>query len=182
VANRLLMWISGVVIAVTAVIALVMQLDLRAAPSISIVSPDEAGTIVVAIDGSVEKPGVYELPYGSRVHDLLDAAGGYLSTSDLSAINQAALLIDGQRLYVPSREATETAKVAASPAPLLLDINRASAKDLEQLPGIGAVKAEAIVAYRNQNGPFRSVDDLLMVQGITEGVMGEIRPFVMVAP
>jgi len=176
------MWISGVVIAVTAVLALVMQLDLRAAPSISIDAPEEPGTIVVAIDGSVEKPGVYELPYGSRVHDLLDAAGGYLSSSDLTAINQAAFLIDGQRLYVPWRETTETAKGAASSAPLLLDINRASAKDLEQLPGIGAVKAEAIVAYRNQNGPFRSVDDLLLVDGISKGVMADIRPFVMVAP
>ena len=181
-ANRLLMWISGVVIAVTAVLALVMQLDLRAAPPISIVASNEPSTIVVAIDGSVEKPGVYELPYGSRVHDLLEAAGGYLSSSDLTAINQAALLIDGQRLHVPSREATEAPKLAASPSPLILDINRANAKDLEQLPGIGAVKAEAIVAYRNQNGPFASVDDLLRVDGITVGVLTEIRPFVMVAP
>ena len=182
VANRLLMWTSGVVIAGTVVLALVMQLDLRAAPSITIVAPNEPATIVVAVDGSVEQPGVYELPYGSRVHDLLDAAGGYLSSSDLTAINQAALLIDGQSLHVPSREMAETPKLAASPSPLLLDINRASAEELEQLPGIGAVKAEAIVTYRNQNGPFTAIEDLLLVHGITEGIMADIRPFVMVAP
>ena len=182
VANRLLMWTSGVVIAGTVVLALVMQLDLRAAPSITIVAPNEPATIVVAVDGSVEQPGVYELPYGSRVHDLLDAAGGYLSSSDLTAINQAALLIDGQSLHVPSREMAETPKLTASPSPLLLDINRASAEELEQLPGIGAVKAEAIVTYRNQNGPFTAIEDLLLVHGITEGIMADIRPFVMVAP
>jgi len=176
------MWTSGVVIAGTVVLALVMQLDLRAAPSITIVAPNEPATIVVAVDGSVEQPGVYELPYGSRVHDLLDAAGGYLSSSDLTAINQAALLIDGQSLHVPSREMAETPKLTASPSPLLLDINRASAEELEQLPGIGAVKAEAIVTYRNQNGPFTAIEDLLLVHGITEGIMADIRPFVMVAP
>src|SRR6187549_3206955 len=106
------MWVSGVVIAVTAVLALVMQLDLRAAPSISIVAPSETAYIVVAIDGAVERPGVYELPYGSRVHDLLEVAGGYLSSSDLAAINQAALLIDGQRLFVPTRETAQIPKLA----------------------------------------------------------------------
>ncbi len=181
-ANRLLMWISGVVIAATAVLALVMQLDLRAAPSISIVAPGEPAMIVVAIDGAVESPGIYELPYGSRVHDLLEASGGYLSSSDLAAINQAALLIDGQRLFVPARESSESARLTASPSPLLIDINRATAEVLDQLPGIGEVKAEAIVAYRNQNGPFRSVDDLLLVDGISEALLADIRPFVMVGP
>ena len=176
------MWISGVVIAATAILALVMQLDLRAAPSISIVAPEETATIIVAIDGAVERPGVYELPYGSRIHDLLEASGGYLSSSDLAAINQAALLIDGQRLFVPTRETEASAKLAASPSPLLIDINRATAEELDQLPGIGEVKAEAIVAYRNQNGPFGSVDDLLLVDGISEGLLVDIRPFVMVAP
>ena len=181
-ANRLLMWISGVVIAGTAVLAIVMQLDHRAAPSISIVEPSEPATIVVAIDGAVESPGIYELPYGSRVHDLLEASGGYLSSSDLAAINQAALLIDGQRLFVPTRESVESARIAASPSTLLIDINRATAKELDQLPGIGEVKAEAIVAYRNQNGPFRSVDDLLLVDGISESLLANIRPFVIIVP
>jgi competence protein ComEA len=176
------MWISGVVIAGTAVFALVMQLDLRAAPSIAIVVPSEPAMIVVEIEGAVESPGIYELPFGSRVHDLLEASGGYLSTSDLAAINQAALLIDGQRLFVPTRETAESSRLAASPVPLLIDINRATAKELDQLPGIGEVKAEAIVAYRNQNGPFVSVDDLLLVEGSCAMVLGEIGPFVMVAP
>jgi competence protein ComEA len=176
------MWISGVVIAGTAVFALVMQLDLRTAPSIAIVVPSEPAMIVVEIEGAVESPGIYELPFGSRVHDLLEASGGYLSTSDLAAINQAALLIDGQRLFVPTRETAESSRLAASPVSLLIDINRATAKELDQLPGIGEVKAEAIVAYRNQNGPFQSVDDLLLVEGISANLLADIRPFVMVAP
>jgi competence protein ComEA len=182
VANRLLMWISGVVIAATAVLALVMQLDLRAAAPISIVTPDNPEMIVVAIDGAAESPGIYKLPYGSRVHDLLEAAGGYLSSSDLAAINQAALLTDGQRLFVPTREAVESARLVASPSPLLIDINRATADELDALPGIGKVKANAIVTYRNQNGPFQSVDDLLLVDGISEALLADLRPFIMVAP
>ncbi len=181
-ANRLLMWISGVVIAGTAVLALVMQLDLRAAPPISIVAPSEPAMIVVAIDGAVESPGIYKLPYGSRVHDLLEVSGGYLSSSDLEAINQAALLIDGQRLFVPTHDTDAGARMASSPTPLLIDINRATAEELDQLPGIGEVKAEAIVAYRNQNGPFRAVDDLVLVDGISEALLEDIRPFVTVTP
>ena len=87
-----------------------------------------------------------------------------------------------QRLYVPTRETAQIPKLAASPMPLMIDINRATAEEFDQLPGIGEVKAAAIVAYRNQNGPFATVDELLLVDGISEALLAEIRPFLMIAP
>ena len=179
-ANRLVNLIAAATLVVTAALALVIQLDLRAAPDIVIQSQPELGTIQVAIDGAVESPGVYELPRGSRVHDLLEASGGYLSSLDLSAINQAALLVDGQRVFVPSRETDQSVRLDATPGPLRVDLNSATVDELDLIPGIGPVKAAAIVEYRNMHGPFQTIEELLLVDGISENLLAGIRQYLVI--
>lgn len=181
-ANRLVNVIAAATLVATAVLALVIQLDLRAAPDIVIQTQPELGTIQVAIDGAVESPGLYELPIGSRVHDLLEASGGYLSSSDLSAINQAALLVDGQRVYVPPRETAQTARLGATPDVLRVDVNSAAVEEFDQIPGIGPVKAAAIVEYRNMHGPFQTIEELLLVDGISESLLAGIRQYLVIGP
>ncbi|CAB4777771.1 unannotated protein [freshwater metagenome] len=132
---------------------------------------ETVAVVTVDVAGAVKTPGVYSLPANSRVMDAIKAAGDKLKGADLSDINLARVIKDGEQIYIypPSkggssvRISPQRAK-AKSSGPIAL--NRASAKDLESLDGIGPVLAARIVAYRNQNGPFLTVDDLMKVSGI----------------
>jgi competence protein ComEA len=127
--------------------------------------------VTVDVAGAVKTPGVYSLPINSRVVDAIKAAGDQLKGADLSDINLARIVKDGEQIYIyppskggnPVRISPQRVK-AKSSGPIAL--NRASAKTLESLDGIGPVLAARIVAYRNQNGPFLAVEDLLKVSGI----------------
>lgn len=139
--------------------------------------------IVVHVAGAVLQPGVYELPDGARVHEAVLAAGGAAPEADTDQLNLAAVLADGQKVYVP-REGEQVvtdggggAGGSATPQ-AVVSINRASAQELEALPGIGPVLAGRIVTYRTANGPFRSVDDLLNVSGIGPKLLEQLRPHV----
>jgi len=137
--------------------------------------------------GLVRQPGVYEFHHGDRVIDAIDAAGGARRGAALDALNLAAPLADGTQILVPRREASEPAGSATS-APSVdggvtsskVNINSASALELEALPGIGEVIAQEILDYRTANGPFVSVDDLLDVSGIGEVTLENIRDLVTV--
>jgi competence protein ComEA len=124
--------------------------------------------VIVHVAGAVNAAGVYSLPAGSRVDDAVAAAGGSTSAADPDALNLAATLTDGSRVYVPlvgevvAVEAIDTTAPATGP----LDVNRASASELDTLPGIGPATATAIVTERDRNGPFASVADLERVPGI----------------
>ena len=129
--------------------------------------------VVVQIAGAVRRPGVYQLVAGARVVDLLEAAGGADVDADPDAMALASVLVDGQRVVVPRRgEVVPAADLGATPVPAgtsvpgPLDLNLASADQLDELPGVGPATAAAIVAHRERDGPFRSVDDLLDVRGI----------------
>lgn len=148
-----------------------------------------AGEVVVHVVGAVPAPGVQRLPAGSRVVDAVEAAGGATGDADLGRINLAAALVDGQQVYVlrigeapplppvgAAAGADGAAAAAGDAAGAPIDINRASAAELEELPGVGPATAEAIIAHREQNGPFASVDDLLDVRGIGEAKLEQIRP------
>ena len=148
--------------------------------------------VIVHVAGWVEEPGVYELPEGSRVIDALDAAGGPKRGAELSALNLAAPLTDGQQVLVvresevakPSgaAEAAEAAE-AAGAAPVgtaLVNVNTATVEELETLPGIGEVLAATIVQYREEHGPFTSVDQLEDVSGIGEVTLEELRDLVTI--
>lgn len=160
-------------------------------------------TITVHVAGAVNNPGVYRLRYGSRINDAVVAAGGATTTANLDAINLATVLNEGEQIYVPKRgEKPHTitgrpqvgggatggasnggaggvnggATGVNGGALSTININLASVVELEQLPGVGPATAKAIVAYREKNGAFQRVEDLLKVRGIGPAKLSEILP------
>jgi competence protein ComEA len=148
--------------------------------------------VVVHVAGAVVSPGVRRLPPGSRVIDAVDAAGGALPGADLPRINLAAPLVDGQQVYVP-KPGEEVPVAAGAGLPEgsgpgaggsipggTVDLNTATAEQLDTLPGVGPATAAAIIAHREQHGPFTSVDQLLDVRGIGEAKLEQLRDLVSV--
>ncbi len=143
-----------------------------------------APSLIVDVAGAVRHPGVYEFHEGDRVIDAIEAAGGPTAKASLDALNLAAPLGDGVQILVPTQAPTVSARAGATTGgaagTTLINVNTASASELEELPGIGEVIAQRIVDYRTQNGPFASVDDLLDVSGIGDAILGDIRDLVTV--
>lgn len=142
-------------------------------------------TVLVHVAGWVRRPGVYELRQGGRVVDAIEAAGGARRRADLGALNLAAVLVDAQQVLVPKAGQVEPSAGAApttgsGTSQQLVNVNTATPTELEALPGIGPVLAEAIVSYRDEHGPFASVDQLEDVSGIGPVTLGEIRDLVTV--
>lgn len=132
--------------------------------------PATVATVTVHVVGEVRRPGVYELPGGARARDAVEAAGGLLGDADQAAVNLARVVADGEQIAVPRQgEAGSSASggPGASPGlPAKVDLNTATAEQLDALPGIGPATATKIVSDRTANGPFRTVDDLMRVPGI----------------
>ncbi len=139
--------------------------------------------ILVDVAGWVRRPGVYEFAEGARVIDAIDAAGGARPGAVLSSLNLAAPLVDGTQVLVTkesqSAPTTETG-TGTSGAPGLVNVNSATNAELETLPGIGEVIAQAIVDHRTENGPFTSVEQLVDVSGIGDATLENIRELVTV--
>jgi competence protein ComEA len=142
-------------------------------------------TVVVDVTGRVRRPGIVELPAGSRVVDAVEAAGGARRGVDLSSVNLARALVDGEQVVVgvpaPGGVAASAASAPGAPRPgaaALVSLNSATQTQLEELPGIGPVTATAILQWRSDHGPFTAVDELLEVSGIGDATLAEIAPFV----
>ena len=169
--KRSLLSISALVIALS--IFLVMRgatEEIPLAPE-GIAVTEAVAQVTVDVAGAVKTPGVYSLPANSRVMDAIKAAGDKLKGADLSDINLARVVKDGEQIYIyPPNKSGSAMRIspqrAKAKATGPIALNRASAKELESLDGIGPVLAARIVAYRNQNGPFLTVDDLMKVSGI----------------
>lgn len=143
-----------------------------------------SGEVVVHVAGAVSAPGVYTLPADSRVDDAVRAAGA-TANADLSQLNLAQKLADGQKITVPAAgEAPAPADNAApsdsSQSGALININTATQEELETLPSIGEVRAQAIIAYREEHGGFRTTDELMEVSGIGEKIFADISPHITV--
>ena len=164
-------------------------------PSVSVsasaASPSVTGAsalgeeLIVDVAGKVRRPGIVTLPPGSRVFDALKGAGGARPGVDLTSLNLARVLVDGEQLLVglspavvpPSPGSTASAGPSATG---LVNLNTADQVTLETLPGVGPVTAQAILDWRADNGAFTSVDELLEVDGIGEVTLDELRDLVTV--
>jgi competence protein ComEA len=161
---------------------------LRVAPVVPArASPAAAGAaaarlLVVDVVGAVHRPGLVRLPEGSRVADAIARAGGLRRGAERAGVNFAAPVSDGQQVVVPQRGAAVAAgagagAAAASTGPVSL--NSATAEQLDTLPGVGPVTAEKIVAYRQQHGAFRSIDELDAISGIGPSRIANLRGLVV---
>lgn len=142
--------------------------------------------VMVDVAGGVKSPGVYELPANSRVMDAIAAAGGTRPGTDTSDINLARVVKDGEQIYVDLATASNSNVQGGSPIRVAkkksgpININRANARELDALPGIGPVLASRIIDYRKTNGPFTTVDDLRKVSGIGSAKFAQFKSKVRV--
>ena len=148
-------------------------------------APENASDeVVVHVAGAVSSPGVYTLPADSRVDDAVRAAGA-TADADLSQLNLAQKLADGQKITVPAAgeppaPVDNAAPSDSSQSGALININTATQEELETLPSIGEVRAQAIIAYREEHGGFRTTDELMEVSGIGEKIFADISPHITV--
>lgn len=144
--------------------------------------------IVVYITGAVPRPGVYALPKGARIQDVISAAGGFLAEAEKESINLAQVLEDGERLDIPYTEGfspvipTPEERFVSPVDTDLININTATTFELETLPGIGPTLAQRIVEHRDQNGPFLSTEDIINVSGVGPGTYERIKDLITVGP
>lgn len=158
---------------------------------ITILPPPPAATpampqsLRVYVSGAVARPDVYELSGGSTVKDAITAAGGPAENADLDRINLALSVQHQQHVYVPVKgEVGLSALVPSNPSPAgapCVDINRATAKELETLPNIGPALAERIISYRQTHGPFARIEDIKEVSGIGEKTFEKIKDLICVS-
>jgi len=183
--KRSLLALSAIVVATSAffVVRGTSQEIEVVAPELTVT--ESVAEVTVDVAGAVNKPGVYSLPINSRVIDALKAAGDTLKGADLSDINLARVIKDGEQVYIyPPQKGGSSVRVSPQRAKAKqtgpIALNRASAKELESLDGIGPVLAARIVAYRKVNGPFLNVEDLLKVSGIGTAKFGQFKEKVRV--
>lgn len=137
----------------------------------AILVQEEWEQVYVHVCGAVMNPGVYALPVGSRLYEATALAGGLAQEADTDGINLARTLKDGEQVRIPFQgEEIQTDG--------LININRADESQLCQIPGVGASKAKAILLYRETNGPFDSIEALMKVSGIKEGLLEQMRPYI----
>lgn len=148
--------------------------------------------VYVDVDGAVVSPGVYRLKDGARVSQAIDAAGGLTAEADVTGLNRASKITDGQKIYVPTvgeqqaaaavggAESSAATTPDAGSSSGLVNINTASAAELQTLSGIGPSMAQSIIDERTQNGAFASVDDLMRVSGIGEKKLAKIKDCICV--
>ncbi len=147
-------------------------------------------TVVVHVCGAVAAPGVYELPCFARVYEAIEMAGGCREDASSESLNLALALSDGQRVYVPTKEEAaagvtdlsqpERADAASGQRDGLVDLNRADRETLMTLPGIGEAKADSIIQYREENGGFHSIEEIMKIPGIKKAVYEKIREKIIV--
>lgn len=158
--------------------------------------PNDIPTDVIIVDvaGEVQNPSVIELPVESRINDAINAAGGLTNQADISQINRAAVLSDGEKIFIPTRpdptvsptvppgggSINNNATPGGNGDNTLININYASSAELQEVPGIGPVTSEKIIQYRTDHGLFRKLDDIKKVSGIGDKTYAKMKPFICI--
>jgi competence protein ComEA len=146
-----------------------------------LINQDEQSKLIINVAGKVKSPGVYQLPPGSRVIDAIEAAGNHLKGVDISDINLARLLVDGEQILVGGNRLQSSKSVARKiTVDNPLDINRATLAQLDTLPGIGPVTAQRIIDYRNKVGRINALDELKKISGLGGAKFEEIKSLLRV--
>lgn len=145
----------------------------------SVSDASKSNAIYVSVMGYVKEPGVYIMPEGSRVYEVLNAAGGIVPPGDVNGVDLVNVLKDGARVYVPGSSSSEDGTTGTGEAGAI-NINIASESELTKIPGIGPAKAKTIVSYREKNGPFSTVEDIMNISGIKEGTFEKIKDYITV--
>lgn len=140
----------------------------------------EGHSIIVDIKGEIKNPGIYTVDFNDRVYDVIKKAGGFTNEADESQINLAQKVFDEMVIFVPSINLSGEGEQIINPSSDKIRINYATQEELEQLKGIGPSKASSIIQYREENGPFQSLEDLLNVTGIGEKTLENIKEDIQV--
>ncbi|PDZ41722.1 competence protein ComE [Bacillus cereus] len=153
------------------------EIEKKGKPKISD-TKEQKRTIIIDVKGAVSKEGVYEMKEGDRVKDAVQKAGGFLSEVDMKKVNLAQIVQDQMLLYIPSKNESEQGVFTSSKEDGKIRINTAAKEQLEKITGIGSRKAESILKYREEHGPFQKIEDLLEIDGIgaksLEKIKGQI--------
>lgn len=138
---------------------------------------EEQKTIFVYVCGAVLNEGVYELPEGSRGYEAIKMAGGFTDVAVTTAVNQAAVLQDEMTLYVPNYSEYAEAQDAEDGK---VSLNLASKEELMTLPGVGESKAESIISYREEHNGFKSIEEIMDIAGIKEGLFNKVKDYIKI--
>ena len=139
------------------------------------------GKVCIYVCGQVNTPGVYYLKTDARIADAIEAAGGATELACIQLLNLADSITDGQRIYVPSEDETGSSLISGSSAGnALVNINTADISQLTTLPGIGESRAQSIIAYREENGAYGAIEDIMNVSGIKESAFSKIKDYICV--
>jgi competence protein ComEA len=152
----------------------------------TVMENDSTGMVYVFITGCVVHPGVYEIPENTRLYELVDEAGGFTEDADTQFLNLAQTVEDGAKITVYSVEETALTDSAVQEmtqeqqGDSRININTADRNELMTLPGIGESKADAIIRYREENGKFSAIEEIMNISGIKEGAFGKIKDLITV--
>ncbi len=176
--EQYILFIIGILIVAIGILSfLYIDRRLSLVPEVTVETPSNSGNpscVVVHVAGRVKKPGVYKLPFGARVYEAVEAAGGNLRDADMDSINLARTLRDGEKIFIPQKTSSNT---VISTREKKIDINTMGKEELLKLPGVGEKLAERIIKYRETHGPFRDIDELKNVSGIGDKKLKEIKDY-----
>jgi len=155
------------------------EIEKKGKPKISD-TKEQKRTIIIDVKGAVSKEGVYEMKEGDRVKDAVQKAGGFLSEVDIKKVNLAQIVQDQMLLYIPSKNESEQGMFTSSKEDGKIRINTAAKEQLEKITGIGSRKAESILKYREEHGPFQKIEDLLEIDGIGTKSLEKIKDQIII--
>ncbi|PEY75382.1 helix-hairpin-helix domain-containing protein [Bacillus thuringiensis] len=155
------------------------EIEKKGKPKISD-TKEQKRTIIIDVKGAVSKEGVYEMKEGDRVKDAVQKAGGFLSEVDIKKVNLAQIVQDQMLLYIPSKNDSEQGMFTSSKEDGKIRINTAAKEQLEKITGIGSRKAESILKYREEHGPFQKIEDLLEIDGIGTKSLEKIKDQIII--